>query len=71
MFEQSEQEDLRSSRMILEHELRAAIRIIGHLVAEEGGTIKVPHSLLGTDYRVSVHSDSLNDTITLTSRVAP
>ena len=57
------------SRIILEHELRAAIRIIGWFVEREGGTINIPHRVLGTDYRVQVHSSATSNVINMKSRI--
>lgn len=57
------------SRIILEHELRAAIRIIGYFVEQHGGKIEIPHRILGTDYRVSVRSSATSNVIGLESRV--
>lgn len=53
--------------ILLSHELKAAIRIIGWFVEKEGGEIKIPKNILATDYRVSVHSTALSDTIELGS----
>jgi hypothetical protein len=64
-----QEENDKRSRMILEHELRAAIRILGYLCEQSGGVLVVPHRVLGVDYRVSVNSSALDDKITLKSRV--
>lgn len=70
MFKDLEPDDNdRKTRIILEHELRAAIRILGYLAEQHGGELSVPHSVLGIDYRVRVQSSALSDTIRLTSRV--
>lgn len=63
-----EENDIKS-RMILEHELRAAIRIIGWFVEQQGGHIEIPHQVLATDYRVSVHSPAGHPKINLKSRI--
>lgn len=64
-----EDENHLKTRMILEHELKAAIRIIGFLVEKEGGKIDIPHSVLGTPYVINVYSSALSDTINLKSRI--
>lgn len=65
----SPEDNEEKSRIILEHELRAAIRIIGWFVEQQGGDINIPHRILGTDYRVRVHSSALSNTINLKSRI--
>jgi hypothetical protein len=57
------------SRIILEHELRAAIRIIGYFVAQAGGEVSIPHRVLGTDYRLKVYSAAASNLIQITSRI--
>lgn len=67
----SPEEDNAKTRLILEHELRAAIRIIGYLLQQHGtsGNMVIPHSVLGTDFRVSVQSRAIDNKITLKSWV--
>ena len=70
MFKDLSPEDNEAkTRMILEHELRAAIRIIGWFVERDGGDINIPHRILGTDYRVRVHSSATSNVINLKSRI--
>lgn len=57
------------TRLILEHELKAAIRIIGWFVDQGGGEVNIPHRVLGTDYRLQVYSKSTSNTINIKSRI--
>lgn len=61
----------RKARMLLEHELRAAIRIIGYLVDQQGGETTVPHRVLGLDYSLAVFTSRVDDAIVLKAKVAP
>lgn len=73
MFQDPVDEDEKArqdrTRIILEHELRAAIRIIGYFVAQAGGEVKIPHRVLGTDYRLHVYSAATSNLIQITSRI--
>jgi hypothetical protein len=55
--------------IILQHELRAAIRIIGYFVEQAGGDVTIPHRVLGTDYRLKVYSAATSNLINITSRI--
>lgn len=63
-----DEENHRKTRMIVEAELRAAIRILGYLIEVYGadGALTVPHQVLGTDRRVNVQSSALDNQIHLT-----
>ena len=65
----SDDENHQKTRMILEHELKAAIRIIGYFVEREGGAVTIPHKVLGTKYVINVYSSATSDKIDLKSRI--
>ena len=60
-----DEENHKKTRMIVESELRAAIRILAYLIEQAGGEITIPHSVLGVDRRVSVRSSALDRQIHL------
>jgi hypothetical protein len=62
-------DDQDRTKILLQHELRAAIRIIGYFVDQAGGSVTIPHRVLGVDYRLHVYSAATSNLITITSRI--